>query len=470
MLVYVCGDNLLVMLVGWEGIGICSYLLIGYYSHRLAAVKSAQQAILVNRISDGMLLWGVLWIWHYTGSLEYDLVLLNDTSSISMFIVLSVLIGAMGKSAQILFHVWLASAMEGPTPVSALIHAATLVTAGIYLMVRLGPIMTGSDLVILVGCLTALMAGVFGFFQSDLKRVIAFSTCSQLGYAQDISNLNSSHLNNRCYSTEAGDAPLGGRSINLLKDIIPVNHVEKFDNLTSEQKYNIKNKYKKTAKDAQHTLTFWLVYVVHRGVRLPHGATVPWQNKLNSKCYIGSTINLSSRLANYFDSYYLNKTTNKMAICAALLQYGYINFNLYVLEVFPAAIDTKLNLRSQLLIREAYFVSLVKPSYNIAAILNAFVGENHPRFGKSVSQEIKDKISKSLTGRKPSDNHRKGANKKPVYCYDFFTKEFVIHFESIRSMSRSLEMGLQRKMDNKKPFNCVYKGEPQKWILVHKPL
>lgn len=182
MLVYVCGDNLLVMLVGWEGIGVCSYLLIGYYSHRLAAVKSAQKAILVNRVSDGMLLWGVLWIWYYTGSLEYDLVLLNETSSISMFIVLSVLVGAMGKSAQILFHVWLADAMEGPTPVSALIHAATLVTAGIYLMVRLGPFMAGSDLVILVGCLTAFMAGVFGFFQSDLKRVIAFSTCSQLGY------------------------------------------------------------------------------------------------------------------------------------------------------------------------------------------------------------------------------------------------------------------------------------------------
>jgi len=88
----------------------------------------------------------------------------------------------MGKSAQILFHVWLADAMEAPTPVSALLHAATLVTAGIYLMVRLGPLMGGSDLVILVGSLTAFMGGIFGLFQSDLKRVIAFSTCSQLGY------------------------------------------------------------------------------------------------------------------------------------------------------------------------------------------------------------------------------------------------------------------------------------------------
>lgn len=113
MLVYVCADNLIVMLVGWEGIGVCSYLLIGYYSHRLAAVKSAQKAILVNRVSDGMLLWGVLWIWYYTGCLEYDLVLLNETTSISLFILLSILVGAMGKSAQILFHVWLADAMEG---------------------------------------------------------------------------------------------------------------------------------------------------------------------------------------------------------------------------------------------------------------------------------------------------------------------------------------------------------------------
>jgi proton-translocating NADH-quinone oxidoreductase chain L len=182
MLVLVCADNLLIMLVGWEGIGVCSFLLIGYYTHRLTAVKSAVKAILVNRISDGMLLWGILWIWYYTGSVEFDLILLNQTSSISMFIVISILIAAMGKSAQILFHVWLPDAMAGPTPVSALIHAATLVTAGIFLMIRVAPIMAGSDLVIFIGCCTAFMAGVFGFFQADLKCVIAFSTCSQLGY------------------------------------------------------------------------------------------------------------------------------------------------------------------------------------------------------------------------------------------------------------------------------------------------
>jgi NADH-ubiquinone oxidoreductase chain 5 len=178
MCVLVSGQDLIVMLVGWEGIGVCSYLLIGYWSHRLSASKSALKAVVVNRLSDGLLLWGVLWIWWHTGSLEYDLVtLLNNTSA---FLSTAILIGAMGKSAQIGFHVWLADAMEGPTPVSALIHAATLVCAGVYVMVRLSVFY--DDLIIIIGALTAFMAGIFGYFQSDLKRVIAFSTCSQLGY------------------------------------------------------------------------------------------------------------------------------------------------------------------------------------------------------------------------------------------------------------------------------------------------
>lgn len=164
-------------------IGVCSYLLIGYWSHRLSASKSALKAVVVNRLSDGLLLWGVLWIWWHTGSLEYDLITLSTTDvdlTSSSFLSTAILIGAMGKSAQIGFHVWLADAMEGPTPVSALIHAATLVCAGVYVMVRLS--IFYDDLILVVGSLTALMAGIFGFFQADLKRVIAFSTCSQLGY------------------------------------------------------------------------------------------------------------------------------------------------------------------------------------------------------------------------------------------------------------------------------------------------
>ena len=181
MLVLVAADNMVFMLVGWESVGVCSYLLIGYWTHRLSAVKSAQKAILVNRVSDGMLMWGIIWIWYHLGSLEYDLV---NVYSASGFVGLAILIGAMGKSAQILFHVWLADAMEGPTPVSALIHAATLVTAGVYLLVRLH--IHDEAFVVLVGSLTAFMAGVFGAHQSDLKRVIAFSTCSQLGYTPSV--------------------------------------------------------------------------------------------------------------------------------------------------------------------------------------------------------------------------------------------------------------------------------------------
>ena len=159
---------------------MCSYLLIGYGCHRLSAVKSAQKAILGNRVSDGLLMWGVVSMWHATGGMQYDFADLDDTRG--SLLGLAVLIGAMGKSAQLLFHVWLADAMEGPTPVSALIHAATLVTAGIYIMIRLGVFLCMDNLVLWVGTLTAFTAGVFGFFQSDLKRVIAFSTCSQLGW------------------------------------------------------------------------------------------------------------------------------------------------------------------------------------------------------------------------------------------------------------------------------------------------
>jgi NADH-ubiquinone oxidoreductase chain 5 len=181
MVVLVSANNLLGMFVGFEGIGICSYLLIGYWSHRLAASKSALKAIVVNRISDGLLLWSIIWLWWYTGELEYDLILLNDSNNISSFISIALLLGCAAKSVQIIFHVWLADSMEGPTPVSALIHAATLVTAGVYVMVRLS--IFDNTLVLLVGSLTAIMGAVFGLFQNDLKRVIAFSTCSQLGYS-----------------------------------------------------------------------------------------------------------------------------------------------------------------------------------------------------------------------------------------------------------------------------------------------
>jgi hypothetical protein len=160
-----------------------------------------------------------------------------------------------------------------------------------------------------------------------------------------------------------------------------------------------------------------------------------------------------------------------MIICSTLLRYGHKNFTLYVLEIVSSD-DT-----SKILYREDFFVKLVKPSYNIAAVLNPFVGQNHPRFGKEVSQEQRDKISQTLKGRVRTqeviENHRKGAQalKKIIYCYDYHSKEFVIDFESIRGMSRVLGVHhslIQRKVDNNKPFNCLYLGNPQTWILSSK--
>lgn len=178
MQLLILSDNVVTMLVGWEGIGVCSYLLIGYWSPRLSASKSAAKAILVNRVSDGLLVWGVVWIWYHMGSLQYDISAWQGLKSAWMGA--AVLLGSMGKSAQMLFQVWLADAMEGPTPVSGLIHAATLVTAGVYVAVRIGSFSGG--LTAWVGGFTALMAAVYGSCAVDLKRTIAFSTCSQLGY------------------------------------------------------------------------------------------------------------------------------------------------------------------------------------------------------------------------------------------------------------------------------------------------
>jgi len=180
MYILISGSSLFIMLLGWEGIGVCSYLLISYYSNRLTSTKSAHKAIVVNRISDGLLLWCIIWLWWYTGTVDYTTIGLTKSEEISIFCSIALLLGCMSKSVQIFLHVWLADSMEGPTPVSALIHAATLVTAGIYCLIRLSFCCT--SLVCIVGSLTAIMAALFGLFQNDLKRVIAFSTCSQCGY------------------------------------------------------------------------------------------------------------------------------------------------------------------------------------------------------------------------------------------------------------------------------------------------
>jgi NADH-quinone oxidoreductase subunit L len=199
MLMLVTSDNLLQLFFGWEGVGLCSYLLIGYWYDRPAACAAAIKAFIVNRVADLPFAVGLALIFFKFGSLEFQVIFpavaqhTADTYTIlgGQFPALSVMafllfIGAMGKSAQLGFHVWLPDAMEGPTPVSALIHAATMVTAGVFLMARMSPLMeyapTVLGFVTFIGASTALFAATIGCVQNDIKRVIAYSTCSQLGY------------------------------------------------------------------------------------------------------------------------------------------------------------------------------------------------------------------------------------------------------------------------------------------------
>lgn len=187
MLILVTGADLVTMLVGWEMIGVCSYLLIGFWFTRLSQTKAQQKAVLVNRVSDTGLLVGLMLCWWHFGSTDYSVICYTRTQSYYVDLVcLFLLTGALGKSAQVGLHVWLQDQMEGPTPVSALIHQATLVTAGVYLVQRTSSVweasVFGRSLLIWVGQVTSLMAQTLGLVQNDLKRVIQYSTCSQLGY------------------------------------------------------------------------------------------------------------------------------------------------------------------------------------------------------------------------------------------------------------------------------------------------
>jgi NADH-quinone oxidoreductase subunit L len=193
MLLLVLGSNVLVMFVGWEGVGLCSYLLIGYYYEKKSASDAANKAFIVNRIGDYAFILGSLLMVVTVGSLDFVTIAQTVKTmptevgfGVLSLITLLLFIGATGKSAQIPLYVWLPDAMEGPTPVSALIHAATMVTAGVYMIGRNAvlfdhaPITLG--IVAVVGAATALMAGTIGLVQNDIKRVLAYSTVSQLGY------------------------------------------------------------------------------------------------------------------------------------------------------------------------------------------------------------------------------------------------------------------------------------------------
>jgi len=199
MLVLVTSDNFLQLFFGWEGVGLCSYFLIGFWFKKKAANAAAIKAFVVNRVGDFGFALGIFLIFYYFGTVSYDEVFsqiqtLNEKNinflgfefkSIDLICIL-LFIGAMGKSAQIFLHTWLPDAMEGPTPVSALIHAATMVTAGVFLVVRCSPIYEYSELALniitVIGMSTAFFAATIALVQTDIKKIIAYSTCSQLGY------------------------------------------------------------------------------------------------------------------------------------------------------------------------------------------------------------------------------------------------------------------------------------------------
>ena len=189
MFLLVMGDNYLVMFIGWEGVGLCSYLLIGFWYEKQSASDAGKKAFIVNRIGDAGFLLGVFLIWTLTGSLTYSEVFKaapEMSAAAATAVGLLLFVGAIGKSAQIPLYVWLPDAMEGPTPVSALIHAATMVTAGVYMVARTSPIyVMGPDalsVIAIVGALTGLFAASIGLVQNDIKRVLAYSTVSQLGF------------------------------------------------------------------------------------------------------------------------------------------------------------------------------------------------------------------------------------------------------------------------------------------------
>src|SRR5271156_5824682 len=199
MLMLVSADNFVQMFFGWEGVGLMSYLLVGFWYDKPSATKAGIKAFVVNRVGDFGFSLGIMAVYFIFDSVQFDPVFAAAASKVGMHFTflgtqadmlatccLLLFVGAMGKSAQLGLHTWLPDAMEGPTPVSALIHAATMVTAGVFMLARLSPLFEYSPvalgIVVVVGGTTAIFAASIGMAQNDIKRVIAYSTCSQLGY------------------------------------------------------------------------------------------------------------------------------------------------------------------------------------------------------------------------------------------------------------------------------------------------
>ena len=211
MLMLITSDNFLQLFFGWEGVGLASYLLIGFWFKKPSANAAAIKAFVVNRVGDFGLAIGIFLIYKYTGSLNFSEVFqaipslldekinfIGTDGNLITYICVFLFIGAMGKSAQLFLHTWLPDAMEGPTPVSALIHAATMVTAGVFLVVRCSPIFEFSpfsqSLIVTIGASTAFFAATIGLVQNDIKKVIAYSTCSQLGYMFFAAGIGAYHI------------------------------------------------------------------------------------------------------------------------------------------------------------------------------------------------------------------------------------------------------------------------------------
>lgn len=211
MLTLVTADNFLQLFFGWEGVGLCSYLLIGFWYKKPSANAAAVKAFLVNRVGDFGFAIGIFLIFFFYGTLNYtdvfqqtpllaqkQIIFIGLEFNLITLICLMLFIGAMGKSAQIFLHTWLPDAMEGPTPVSALIHAATMVTAGVFLVIRCSPIFeysqTALNVVTTVGMLTAFFAATVALVQNDIKKIIAYSTCSQLGYMFVAAGIGAYHV------------------------------------------------------------------------------------------------------------------------------------------------------------------------------------------------------------------------------------------------------------------------------------
>ena len=416
---------------------------------------------------------GFFAIFQTFGSLNYSEVFslvpfINETAI--TIIALFLLGGALAKSANIPLHSWLPGSMEAPTPVSALLHAATLVTAGIYLLIRVSPILEYSSttllIITIIGSSTAFFAGTCGLLQNDLKRIIAFSTISQLGYSilllllffvleldtaspiwfNNFSNISTIFLPLLSASSKQRQK--------LKKPIIPLFGIFQRTKFFVSVRYYVKNakvcaniknttpllkqhhkaeeKLKKSSletqsvKDKFNSSIKYLdryddfsfnnrkmikeKYYNKRGIYL-------WVNKINNKSYVGKSVNLYSRLnKNYLSSSYILKNKDKMSICAAIFKYGIENFSFFVLEVVEKKKeDIETSLTKEFLShlcpqtacagkgRENYWHSIINPSYNIAAILKPFTGINHYRFGKILSDSLRMKISKSLKGRTQSD-------------------------------------------------------------------